>query len=191
MHDPHDLSVGAAQMRPKFSVELPVPADEAMLRLREGLDTPELRASTMAAGRTADFMVDRSERRVWSPRLTVRIDDSRVGSTMRCRFSPRPDVWTGFMFIYFLVVFLIVFGATLGYVQQVSDETAWGYWAVPIGLVIIACIHAASYVGQRLAVGQMHDLRGRLDSVLARQFGAVQSAEDAASPCAREKLPRS
>ena len=183
MHDSHDVSVGAARMRPKFSIELPVPADEARLRLREGLDTPELRASTMAAGRTADFMVDRPERRVWSPRLTIRIDDSPDGSTMRCRFSPRPDVWTGFMFVYFLVVFLIVFGATLGYVQQVSNETAWGYWAVPSGLLIIACIHGASYVGQRLAVTQMHELRGRLDQVLSRQFG---EGPDGASPCANE-----
>jgi uncharacterized iron-regulated membrane protein len=170
-----DVNVGAARMRPKFSVELPVAADEAMRRLRDGLDTPELRACCMTAGRTADLMVDRSERKVWSPRLTVRIDDSPDGSTMRCRFSPRPDVWTGFMFVYFLVVFLIVFGATLGYVQQVSDETAWGYWAVPIGLVIIACIHGASYLGQRLAAGQMHELRGRLDQVLSRQFGTVES----------------
>ncbi|MGB5527484.1 MAG: hypothetical protein WBO43_06880 [Gemmatimonadota bacterium] len=169
------MNVGAARMRPKFSVELPVPADEAMLRLRDGLDTPELRACCMTAGRAADFLVDRSERRMWSPRLNVRIDDSPGGSTVRCRFSPRPDVWTGFMFVYFLVVFLIVFGATLGYVQQVSDETAWGYWAVPIGLVIIACIHGASYVGQRLAVGQMQELRGRLDRVISRQFGTVES----------------
>ncbi len=79
------------------------------------------------------------------------------------------------MFLYFVMVFLVVFGATLGYVQQVSDETTWGYWAVPIGLVIIACIHGASYLGQRLAAGQMHELRGRLDQVLSRQFGTVES----------------
>ena len=76
------------------------------------------------------------------------------------------------MFVYFVVVILIVFGAMLGYVQQVSDEAAWGYWAVPIGLLIIACIHVASYVGQRLATAQMYELRGRLEWVVARQFGA-------------------
>jgi len=122
---------------------------------------------------------------VWSPRLTVRIDDSPGGSIMRCRFSPRPDVWTGFMFVYFVVVILIVFGATLGYVQQVLDEAAWGYWAVPIGLLIIACIHVASYVGQRLATAQMYELRGRLELVVARQFGAGPDREETASGPAR------
>ncbi len=171
MPEPPEVNVDAARLRPKFSVELPVPADEAAARLREGLDAPGLRESSMAAGRHADLMVERSERRVWSPRLNLRIEDSPGGSTLRCRFSPRPDVWTGFMFVYFLMVFMVVFGATLGYVQQVSDETAWGYWGVPLGLVVIAGIHAAGYVGQRLAADQMRELRGRLESVLATHFG--------------------
>lgn len=136
----------------------------------------ELGASSMVAGRHADLMVDRSERRVWSPRLSVRIEDSPGGSTLRCRFSPRPDVWTGFMFVYFVVVTAIVFGATLGYVQQVSNETAWGYWAIPIGLLIIAAIHGASYAGQKLAATQMQELRGRLDGVLSQQFSQSTSA---------------
>ncbi len=61
------------------------------------------------------------------------------------------------------------------------DEAAWGYWAVPIGLLIIACIHVASYVGQRLATAQMYELRGRLEWVVARQFGAVPDREETAS----------
>ena len=173
MQEPPDVSLDPARLRPRFSVELPVPADEAVARLREGLETPELQGTSMAAGRHADLMVERSERRVWSPRLNVRIEDSPGGSTLRCRFSPRPDVWTGFMFVYFVMVFLVVFGATLGYVQQVSNEAAWGYWGVPVGLLVIALIHLAGYVGQRLAARQMRELRGRLERVLARQFGVA------------------
>jgi len=171
MREPPDTSVDATRLRPKFSIELPVGADEAIVRLREGLDSPELPGVSMVAGRHAELLVDRAKRRIWSPRLTVRLEDSPAGSELRCRFSPRPDVWTGFMFVYFVLVFLVVFGATLGYVQQVSNETAWGFWAIPVGLTLIACIHLASYVGQRLAAAQMRELRGRLESVLAGRFG--------------------
>ena len=177
MNDSRDVNVDASRMRPKFSIQLPIPADEAILRIREGLDTPELRDSTMIAGRHAEFLVDEPQRRVWSPRLTVRIDDAPGGSTLRGRFSPRPDVWTGFMFVYFLVVFVIIFGATLGYVQQASDQTPWGYWAVPAGLLVIAGIHVASYLGQRLGADQMGELRGRLESVLSRQFESVMETD--------------
>ena len=173
-----------ARMRPKFNLELPIPADEAIHGIREGLDTPGLRESTMAAGQFAEFLVDRSERKIWSPRLEVRIEDASAGASLHGRFAPRPDVWTGFMFVYFLAWCAGVFGATLGYVQQASRESPWGYWAVPVGLLIAAGIHAASYVGQRLAVDQMRELRGRLDSVLSRQFGSVADA-DRESPHAR------
>lgn len=83
------------------------------------------------------------------------------------------------MFVYFVMVFLAVFGATLGYVQQVSDEAAWGYWGIPIGVLVIALIHLAGYVGQRLAAGQMRELRRRLDSVVAKQFGHPSQAAEA------------
>ena len=174
MRESPNTSVDATRLRPKFSIELPVGADEAIARLREGLDTPELRGVSMVAGRHAELLVDRTERRIWSPRLTVRLEDSPAGSELRCRFSPRPDVWTGFMFVYFVLVFLVVFGATLGYVQQVSNETAWGFWAIPVGLALIACIHLASYVGQRLGAAQMRELRGRLESVVASRLEAVE-----------------
>jgi len=157
-------------LRPKFDLELSVPADEAIRRIQQGLDTPELRHTTMSAGRHAEFHVDAVDKKVWSPRLTVQVEDAPGGSSLSGRFAPRADVWTGFMFIYFLVVFIILFGATLGFVQQVSDETPWGYWAIPAGLAVIAAIHGLSYLGQRLAEDQMRELRGQLDTVLTRQF---------------------
>ena len=171
MRDPSDTPLDPARLRPRFSFELPVPADEAILRLREGLDAPDTGGQSMAAGRHIEFLVDRADRRIWSPRLAVRVDDSPPGSVALARFSPRPDIWTGFMFVYFVMVFAVVFGATFGYVQQVSGERPWGYWGVPLGLLVIGGIHLAGYVGQRLAADQMLELRGRLDAILERQLG--------------------
>jgi hypothetical protein len=169
-----EVGIDAARLRPKFDLDLPVPADEAIRRIRSGLEAPELCHRSMSAGLHAEFHVDDSERRVWSPRLTVQLEDAPGGSLLRGRFAPRADVWTGFMFVYFLVVFLILFGATLGYVQHVSDETPWGFWAIPAGLAVIAGIHGLSYLGQRLAEDQMRELRGQLDAVLASRFEGME-----------------
>lgn len=134
----------------------------------------------MAAGRQVDLRIDASRTRTWSPRLTVHVEDAPHGCTLRCRFAPRPEIWTGFMFLYALCVFAVLFGATLGYVQQVSDETPWGYWAIPAGLLIIAGIHLAGYLGQRLAADQMAELQQRLDELLQRQFASTAHDSDAA-----------
>jgi hypothetical protein len=170
-----EVGIDAARLRPKFDLDLPVPADEAIRRIRSGLEAPELCHRSMSAGLHAELHVDASDRRVWSPRLTVQLEDAPGGSLLRGRFAPRADVWTGFMFVYFLVVFLILFGATLGYVQQVSDETPWGYWAIPAGLAVIAGIHGLSYLGQRRAEDQMRELRGQLDALLATRFEGVET----------------
>jgi len=134
----------------------------------------------MAAGRQIDLRIEESRTRLWSPRLTVHVEDAPEGSLLRCRFAPRPEIWTGFMFLYSFCVFAILFGATLGYVQQVSNETPWGYWAIPAGLLVIAGIHLAGYWGQRLAADQMTELRQRLDELLQRQFASDSHDSDPA-----------
>jgi len=158
-------------MRPRFAIEIPNPPDEAILCLREGLESSVYSAATMAAGSWAEFLVPADQRRVWSPRLSVHIEAHQDGSIMRARFSPRPDIWTGIMFLYFLMATIILFGATLGYVQWASDESAWGFWAIPAGILVIMALHGASLVGQRLGQDQMRDLRDRFEAVVDRQFG--------------------
>jgi hypothetical protein len=71
------------------------------------------------------------------------------------------------MFLYFLVAFIVLFGATLGYVQWASEETAWGMWAVWVGIPLLLAIHGASAVGARLGQSQMRRLRAELDDLLA------------------------
>lgn len=159
------------RMRPRFTIEVPMPAAEAVVLLREGLHAPDLSASTMAAGSWAEFLVDPEERRIWSPRLAVHVEDRPEGAVLQARFSPRPDIWTLIMFVYFLMATAIVFGATLGYVQWVSNTPTWGFWAIPIGLLVVVGLHGASLVGQRLGQDQMRELRERLDTLVDRQFG--------------------
>lgn len=159
------------RMRPRFEIEVLVPPDEAILLLRQGLEASTNSAATMAAGSWAEFLVPAGEQRIWSPRLAVHVEDHAGGAILSARFSPRPDIWTGIMFLYFLMATSIIFGATLGYVQWASHEPAWGFWAIPVGFLIIVGIHAASLVGQHLGQQQMRDLRDRLETLVDRQFG--------------------
>ena len=58
MSDASDVSVDAARLRPTFYLDLPVPADEAVQRIREQITSADLGGSTMAAGRYTEFRVD-------------------------------------------------------------------------------------------------------------------------------------
>ena len=161
-------------MRPAFSVKLPLTADEAIDRIRTEIEASNL--NTMSAGRCAEFRVPESERRFWSPYLSVQLQDTVDGSVLRGRFSPRPEIWTMFIFVYFLMTFAIFFGAAFGYVQWSMGDSPWGFLAVPIGVIVIALLHTASLIGQRLSSDQTVQLREELD-LLVRKIDDSPVAE--------------
>ena len=166
----------APLLRPTFTVSLALPRDEAVAAIRARFTaTPEMAGRWRGKGSWAELYLPESERRIWSPYLSIRVDQRRAGSSLFGRFAPHPEVWTFFMFLYFLVAFLILFGATLGYVQWASNEAAWGLWSVWIGAPVLALIHVASAVGARLGQEQMRRLRRELDELLAGspRLGAV------------------
>lgn len=157
----------APLLRPTFTLPLTRPREEAVAAIRAGLAAaPELAGRWRGKGRWAELYVPEPERRLWSPYLSIRLDEEPSGCTLFGRFSPVPEVWTFFMFLYVLVAFIVLFGATLAYVQWASGEGAWGLWAVWLGVPTLGLIHAASAVGARLAQGQMRRLREELAGVL-------------------------
>ena len=168
-------------LRPTFSVPLALEREAAIERMREGfVARADLQGRWRGKGRWAELYVAESEKRIWSPHLSIRIDHGESGSTLFGRFAPHPEIWTFVMFLYFGVAFLVLFGATFGYVQWASDEPAWGLWAVWLGLPFIACLHLASWIGQRLGQDQMHDLQEVLWEVLGEMGSPGMDSRSAA-----------
>ncbi len=170
-----------ARMRPTFTRALPWPRDEAVARLRASLaDDPELVGRWQGKGRWAEIHVPGGERRLWSPHLSIRLDEDEDGAALFGRFAPHPEVWTFFMFLYFGIVFLVVLGGILGYVQHVSGEASWGLWAVWVGVPALLLIHLASWVGQGLGQDQMAGLARDLQRVVDRAAapGAPETTGD-------------
>lgn len=167
--DPAAPAGSAARMRPTFQLPLDGSRDEAVAAIRASLaDDPELVGRWQGKGRWAEIHVPGAERRLWSPHLAIRIDEEDGRSSLFGRFAPHPEVWTFFMFLYFAVVFAVVFGGIFGYVQWVSSERPWGFWAVGIGVPVLLLLHLASWTGQRLGQEQMVRLRADLERVLER-----------------------
>jgi len=166
-----------ARLRPTFTVPLALDREEAIERIRSGLDAAVPANRWIGKGRWAEIHVPGDERRIWSPYLSVRLDEldahhraAGQPEGTRCvlfaRFAPRPEVWTGFVFLYAVVAFLALLGGIFGYVQWASDESPWGLWAVVLGLPALAGLHLASWIGQRWSQAQMHELKAVLDPVV-------------------------
>ncbi|MEZ4416598.1 MAG: hypothetical protein R3E10_12695 [Gemmatimonadota bacterium] len=155
------------RLRPTFEITLPLPADIAVERMRVRLNEVDLPHCSAAAGRCIDLRVEEEVRKVWSPHLSIQLEDAPKGSTLYGRYAPHPEVWTFFMFLYFAAAFAVLLGGSWGYAQWVSGEPALALWAVPAGLLVIVAIHLAGAVGRRLGMEQMYTLRDRLERLLA------------------------
>ena len=158
----------APLLRPTFTVPLFLPREEATDEIRRRLVArDDLAGRWRGKGVWVDLFVVESEGRLWSPQLSARLDDGDEEScSLFARFQPHPEVWTFFMFLYFLVAFLVLFGGTFACVQWASNEPAWAMWSVWIGVPILSLIHLASFVGSRLGQDQMRELKGVLEEVL-------------------------
>ncbi|HSM06389.1 MAG TPA: hypothetical protein VK858_17335 [Longimicrobiales bacterium] len=165
------------RLRPSRRIHLSVSREEAIAAVRAAVDSAACRETASGTGRWCEIHLPEEEQRIWTPHLSIRADHEPEGSSLFTRFAPRTEVWTFFVFLYASIAFLTVFGGILGYVQAVSGEPAWGFWALWLGIPALLALHLVSYVGQRLAREQSAALQRRLDAILATL--PVQGDEDA------------
>ena len=180
--------MSAPPMRPVFAVEVAVPPEELMLRIRERLDDPVSRCRGGVVNNHAELFVRDEDAHFWSPWLSVSVEETESGgSLLRGRFGPRPHMWTGFMFGYFSFGTATVFGGIWGLSQWSLGMRPSLLWTVPAGLAACALIYVASLVGQRLGAGQMGELRDTLFSSFGQQAQVVEHAEG--DPAAESPSP--
>ena len=155
--------MSAPPMRPVFAVEVALPPDELMSRIRQRLSDPSSRCRGGTVDNHAELFVSEDEAHFWSPWLSISVEASESGgSLVRGRFGPRPHVWTGFMFAYFSLGTATVFGAIWGLSQWSLGMAPDLLWSVPAGLLACALVYVASLVGQRMGADQMRELRETL-----------------------------
>lgn len=147
-----------------------MPLDEAIKRLRSAMSCHDLGKDADTAGSCLDFRVASKERRLWSPHLSVQLSATEEDVELFGRFSPRPEIWTFVMAVYFAAAFVAICGAIYGCAQLMLGSNPWAFIALPAGAVTILSLHLISVAGQRLSADQMVHLRERLDRVMAEAF---------------------
>ncbi|NND96742.1 MAG: hypothetical protein HKN47_05365 [Pirellulaceae bacterium] len=158
------------QLQPAFRINLSVKRDDALARIRQAIGSDELRGKAESAGMCIDYQTDASLQRFWSPHLSVQISETPDGCELFCRFSPRPEIWTMFMAIYFVFAVLMAAAAIYAYVQWALGTRPWALLLVPGSAVTILGLHFASLTGQRWSTDQMSVLRERLQRTLEIAF---------------------
>ncbi|MEM6470369.1 MAG: hypothetical protein AAF802_12505 [Planctomycetota bacterium] len=150
------------QMQPAFRVTLPWPREEAKQRLRHAIKNDDMGAIADSAGWVLDYQIPSSQRRFWSPHLSVqlsKLEEETDQCEAFCRFSPRPEIWTMVMAIYLIASCILLAAAILGFVQWMLNRSPWAFLVVPASMLVIGSLHVASLIGQGWSKDQMLVLR--------------------------------
>lgn len=154
------------QIRPRFEMPLSASPDEAIMVMRARLGD-RFRECSPSAGRCMDLFVEESERKFWSPHLSVQLEEAEKGSTLHGRYAPHPEVWTLFVFLYSAFGFLALVGLGWAYAGSLMGTPVWNGLALTAGAMLaILGLHMGARYGQRRTADQMNELHERLDRLI-------------------------
>ena len=155
-------------VRPTFQLSLSVPVEHAVRHLGACLRRDAAHHPVEVLGQHVVLTIPPEARHFWSPWLTMETVATDTGSVLHARFSPKPSVWTGFMFAYISLFTAGCFGLMFAASLAVIGRPVW--LALMLGSASFAAaiaMYAAAQVGQRLAHDQMSELRDLVHAALA------------------------
>ena len=155
------------RMRPTFEIPMKVDGTRTMQRLQNRLEGGARRVCGQVKGNYAFVQIPPDQQSLLSPHLNLELVPRDGKVLLRGRFSPRPNVWTGFMALYGIIGLLGLAGLMFGWAQTTVDEYPWGFWAVPAAFVLIAFVYGAAVIGQGLTQDEMYVLRNFVDHMVA------------------------
>lgn len=154
------------RMRPTFERQFNCPPKQITQRLRTAFEHPDVTYRSDFYPHHIVVSVPSEEEHFWSPQLSLDLESTSEGTTVRGIYAPRPSVWTMFMAMYAFAAFGGTIGLVFGSSQWSLGMDATGLWALPGAAVLAACTYGLALVGQWLSRDQIDALRSFTDEAL-------------------------
>lgn len=154
------------EIRPRFTLSVPYGKQEVIRRLKNELLDPGSECRGNFVKPVVVIGVRDEDQHFWSPELGLEFEEGEGETVIRCVLGPRSVVWTMFAAFYGFAVLLGVAGLILGLCQWYLGMNAFGFWFVPVSVVLLAAAYGIALTGQKLAYDQMVMLRSCLDHAI-------------------------
>ena len=158
MDQSHEEEIVVYRVRPRFQIETTMSINEILAKLKSGLARPDATCRGEVNQGYATLFLPPEEQHYWSPQLSLNMEELEGKSMIRGLYGPRPAVWTMFVFFYAIIAFAIVIIGVIGLSNLSLDKSGAILWAVPLLILIFLTLYIVSYIGQKMARGQMRIL---------------------------------
>lgn len=91
-------------LRPRFSIDLAVEHEQILARFQEKINHKKCNFKGKISGSHIFLSIPKKDDHLWSPQLHLELLDEGDGNTkLKGLFGPKPQLWTFFMFIHFVI----------------------------------------------------------------------------------------
>ena len=110
-----------------------------------------------------------AERHLWSPWISIEVNETDQGSHLRGYFGPHPSLWGIYTAVYAAQVFVFLAGLMHGWISYTLDMPVTGLWvALAMGItLLVSC--ATNIAGEWAGAPQMQITRRFLAQELDMQ----------------------
>ena len=154
------------RMRPTFERQFACPPKHVSQRLRTALKQSDVAYRSDFYTNHIVVSMPPGEEHFWSPQLSLDLEATASGTTVRGIYAPRPSVWTMFMAMYAFAAFGGTIGLVFGSSQWSLGMDATALWALPAALSLAAFTYGLALVGQWLSRDQIAALRSFTEAAL-------------------------
>lgn len=149
----HDI-----ELKLRFQLSSPLKQEKLVELLKNHLSKDENKTHGSCLKNHATINLPKNKQHIWSPHLGLDFEETPTGTLIKGAFGPKPSIWLFFMFIYITCGFIIIFGATIGFSQYTMNKTPYGFYPIPICLIISIGVYLGSRYGKIKSKPQMVDL---------------------------------
>lgn len=151
------------QIRPRFEQDAQGTAETVIARFKH-CDDPRFVCAIL--GEHIQISMNPEEAHLWSPFLTLEVNEVDGRTQVSGRFSSSPEFFTMYLFSMGIVILSTLGFGTVGLSQWMLGMDAWALWSIPIGVALIVGLWAVPFVGQRLAHEQLEAMHARVTGLL-------------------------
>jgi len=155
-------------LRPRFSIDLQENSKDLQKRIEDYLASEACKFKTKVS--EDHFFIDVPEKKshFWSPQLHFEIEKiDEKSSTIKGLFGPKPQVWTLFMFVHFIVATMFLGFGVMAYVRHRLDESLFFPVAMLIALPLIwVLLYFLGSIGKETGKSQMKELHDFLIDII-------------------------
>ena len=159
--------MNSLHIRPRFRQTVDQAPESLQEQLRTRLEHEAGSCEVRCFPQFISLRIPVKDQHFWSPQLNLSLEPTEDGKTLvEGIYGPNPNVWSLFLYGYFLLGFLAVVAAVVGVSQCLVDGSPWCFWLLIPILGGLAGLYVVAQFGQKLGARQTGQLRRAFEGAI-------------------------